>query len=320
MRKTSINRRTFLKSSGVVVALPLLDAMAPAIASTNAELPRRLVTVCGSLGFYSPSWFPSATGHEYEASEYLSLLAEHRSQFSILSGLAHAHQTGRQAHNSEITWLTSAQRPGLDGFHNTISVDQVAANHLGYVTRYPSVALGTASEQSQSYTSSGVMVPAFTSPSAVFAKMFLQGKPEEIEREVQSLQDGGSILDHLKTQTTALQRNVSTSDRSRLDAYYEAVRSAERELKEAGAWLHRPKPKVDASEPEDVSDRSDLLGRIAVMLRLIPLILETDSTRVITLMMQDHGVVPTIDGVTMDQHNLSHHGQESHQDRPAEGG
>ena len=109
-----------------------------------------------------------------------------------------ATPTGRQPHNSEITWLTSARRPGLDGFRNTISLDQVAANHLGYVTRFPSVVLGTATPQSQSYTSSGAMVPAEVSPANLFKKLFLQGTPQEVVREVQSLNDGGGILDRVQ--------------------------------------------------------------------------------------------------------------------------
>ena len=154
------------------------------------------------------------------------------------------------------------------------------------------------------------MVPAETSPSALFAKLFLQGDAASVAKETQRLSDGGSILDHLQAETSSLLPQVSAQDRNKLDAYFEALRTAERELVEVRAWHNRPKPIVDAETPTDIEDSKDLIGRIRVMLQLVPLILETDSSRVVSLMIQDHGVVPVISGVTGDHHNLSHHGQD----------
>ena len=305
-----INRRTFLRASGVAMALPLLESMSPAFARAAATPPRRMVNVCNTLGLYSESWFPKAAGTGYEATEYLSLIDQHRSQYTLFSGYAHEEQSGRQPHNSEITWLTAARRPGLDGLRNTISLDQVAANHLGYTTRYPSIVLGTASAQSQSYTRSGAMVPAETSPAKLFEQLFLQGTPEEVEREAQSLNDGGSILDRLKSETSALRRRVSASDQQKLDAYFDAVRTAEQELGEVKAWQQRTKPTVDQARPDDVDDVADLIGRIKAMFYMIPLILETDSSRVVSVMIHDHGAIPQVQGVSVDHHNLSHHGQD----------
>ncbi len=305
-----VNRRTFLRASGVALALPMLESMHPALARAAAASPKRMVNICNTLGLYSSSWFPKTAGAGYEATEYLSLIDAHRERYTLFSGFAHQEQSGRQPHNSEITWLTAARRPGLDGFRNTISLDQVAANHLGYVTRFPSVVLGTITGQSQSFTRSGAMVPADTSPSELFRKLFLQGTPEEVEREAQSLNDGGSILDRLKTQTASLRRRVSAADQQKLDAYFDAVRTAEEDLGEVRAWQQRPKPVVDEASPTDVANPADLIGRIKAMFSLIPLILETDSSRVVSMMIQDHGIVPQVEGVTSDQHSLSHHGQD----------
>ena len=304
-----LGRRTFLKGSGVLLSLPLLETMGSAAAVT-AIAPRRMVNICNTLGLYTQSWLPEQKGANYETTEYLALLEEHRQHYTVLSGLSHDEQTGRQAHNSEITWLTSARHPGLDGFQNTISVDQLAANHLGYVTRYPSIVLGTSTPQSQSYTTNGVMVPAETSPANLFKKMFLNGTPEEIQRQSRSLSDGESILDQLKSQTVALKRRVSSQDKKKLDAYFEAVRTAEQELMEVRAWMHRPKPVVEQVPPTDIPSNAELIGRVRLLFQLIPLILETDSSRVVSLMIQDHAVVPEIAGVSYDQHSLSHHGQD----------
>ena len=302
------DRRTFLKASGVAVALPWLPSLSVANAATRP--PARMVNICATLGLYADSWFPKTAGADYEASDYLALIDRHRSRYTLFSGFAHANQTGRQAHNSEITWLTSAEHPGLDGFQNTISLDQAAASHVGYVTRYPAIVMGTVSPQSQSYTTGGVMVPAETSPAALFAKLFLQGDAATVAREKQRLADGGSILDRLRLDAQALRARASAGDARKLDAYFEAVRTAERELVEVEAWLDRPKPIVEASAPRDVDDPADLIGRVERMLDLVPLILATDSSRVISLMIQDHGVVPKVDGVSGEHHGLSHHGQD----------
>tara|TARA_B100001758_G_C18384782_1_gene599413 strand:- start:400 stop:1656 length:1257 start_codon:yes stop_codon:yes gene_type:complete len=305
----TINRRSFLRGTGVVLALPLLDIMGPQFANASSPT-RRMINICCTLGLYRDSWMPKDLGRNYTPSEYLSIIDRHREKYTIFSGLSHEEQTGRQAHNSEITWLTSARHPGMDGFQNSISLDQTVADHLGYVTRYPSVVLGTLTPQSQSYDKNGVMIPAQTSPAEVFKQMFIQGTPEEVEKESQRINDGGSILDNLKTQARTLQNSGSSEDRQKLEAYFEAVRAAEIELSKVRDWMDRPKPGVDSVPPVDNADPADILGRIDLWLELMPLILATDSSRVVSLMIQDHGVVPKLPGVTADQHNLSHHGQD----------
>ena len=302
----SINRRMLLKASGISLTLPMLETLG----QTNETPHQKLVTVGATLGLYSDWWFPKTGGTDYEPSPYLKLIDNYRSQYTIFSGLEHKNQSGRQAHNSEITWLTSAEHPGLDGFQNTLSLDQAAAKHNGYVTRFPSIVMGTTSPQSQSYTASGVMVPAETSPSKIFTDLFLQGDPKEVARHRQSLNDGGSILDHLQEETANLNRRVSSMDKIKLNNYLEAIREAEVDLTEVRAWLHRPKPETDIESPVDVTDPNDTIGKVRRMMRLIPLILATDSSRVVSLMIQDHGVVPNVPGVTGEHHGLSHHGKD----------
>ena len=309
MPSRTLDRRTFLKASGVAMALPWLETLARANPGIPPA-PARMVNIGATLGLYSDAWFPKNAGADYEASEYLALIDRHRSRYTLFSGLGHANQSGRQAHNSEITWLTSAEHPGLDGFQNTISLDQAAADHVGYVTRFPSIVLGTVSPQSQSYTTGGVMVPAEISPANLFAKLFLQGDAATVAREKQRLTDGGSILDRLRLDAKALQARVSAADGRKLDAYFQAVRTAESELVEVRAWLDRPKPAVDVDPPTDSDDPADLIGRVKLMFNLMPLILATDSSRVVSLMIQDHGVVPKVEGVNGEHHGLSHHGQD----------
>ncbi len=284
--------------------------MAPAWALAGGEAPKRLVFICTALGLHPPNVFPETAGADYESTPYLDLLKDHRKDFTLFSGLQHEDQTGRQPHDSELTFLTSARKPGMGGFRNTISIDQVAANHFGNQTRFSSVSLGSAKRRSQSYTSGGVMIPAETSPANLFAKMFLEGKPAEIRKQQQRLGDGKSILDELGSQAKKLKRKASAADNHLLNDYFESVRQAEKNIETSQGWMDKPKPKVDASQPSDIADHADMIGRVKLLTELVPLIIQTDSSRVISIMVQDHFVVPKVDGVTGNHHNLSHHGQD----------
>ena len=177
------DRRIWLKAAGVSLSLPWLDRFASgAAANEGPDARHRMVYVCTTLGLYGPNLYPQSTGKDYELTPYLELIKEHRDELTLFSGMSHPEQSGADGHSSEKTWLTSAPHPGLGGFRNTISVDQLAAEKLGYVTRFPSLALGT-SRTSQSYTRSGVMVPALSSPAKVFAELGARsaGKsPEEV--------------------------------------------------------------------------------------------------------------------------------------------
>lgn len=306
-----LHRRTFLKASGVSLSLPLLESMSPAIGADAAATPRRMVFVCTTLGLHPPNVWPKTPGRNYESTPYLELLKDHRDSFTLFSNLQHEDQTGRQPHDSEITWLTAARKPGMGGFRNTISIDQYAAGQIGNATRFPSVTLGTLKQQSQSYTSGGVMIPAQTSPADLFAQLFLQGRPEEVRRQKQKLSDGRSILDQLGTQARALKKKASRSDNHLLDDYFDSVRRAESNIGDRQGWMDKPKPKVDAEPPSDIRDHADLIGRAQLLIDLVPLIVQTDSSRVISVVIQDHYVVPKVEGVTGNHHNLSHHGQDS---------
>jgi hypothetical protein len=307
-----LDRRTFLKAAGVSLALPLLESMSPAIASAaTAAPPKRMVTICNTLGLHKQSLFPETAGAGYEMTEYLEILKEHKNDFTLFSGLAHKGQRGgRQPHACEMTWLSAARNPGLDGFRNSISVDQVAANTLGFVTRFPSVVIGSASEMSQSYSSSGVMIPGVTEPSRLFSRLFLQGNAEEVAQKKRNLGDGQSILDALMARTKVLERRASSGDKQQLEEYFEAIRKAEKDITEAQGWIDTPKPPVDDEPPVDIGDRAELIGKIQMLLDMIPLIVQTDSSRVVTLMIHDHQVVPKVEGVSGEHHALSHHGKD----------
>ena len=307
--RTTFNRRAFLRTAGISMALPYLESIHGKTEGDHPA-PKRMVIIGLKLGILPDVLFPKEEGILNPSTPYLKILEDHLNDMTLFSGLSHANQTGRLSHSSELTWLTAAEHPGVDGFRNSISMDQVAAEQMGYRTRYPSLVLSSEGSASQSYNRNGVMIPAESSPSKLFSQLFLKGSPNEILQQRKQLEADKSILDGLLDQTKAMMKEANSADRTRLESYLDSVRHAEKKLVKAGAWLDRPKPNVRVSSPDDIRDKGRIEERIALMFDLIPLILETDSTRVINMGIQvDHGVIK-MKGVHESHHSLSHHGQD----------
>jgi hypothetical protein len=211
-----------------------------------------------------------------------------------------------------MTWLTSAQRPGLAGFKNTISLDQLIASKIGAATRFPSLALSSRGGMSLSWTANGVNVPAQHSPSKIFQSLFLNGTPREVDAEMRDLERGKSILDAVMGDARKLENTLGQRDREKLDEYLTSVRELETRLRQNEDWARKPKPKVDYPQPKDVTDKSDILARQRLLYDMIALALETDSCRSITFDLGAMNAVPSnIPGVKTDWHNLSHHGKDA---------
>jgi Protein of unknown function (DUF1552) len=303
-------RRNFLRASGVGLALPLLDAfLSRRIRAAESNIPQRMVCICTSLGLHTPFFFPEQSGTDYQPTPYIKLLDEHRKDFTLFNGISNPDQSGADGHSSGMTWLTAARYPGLPGFRNSVSIDQLIASRIGLETRFPSLQLST-DGSSQSYTSSGIMIPGEQSPSRMFAKLFLEGSAEEKELQIQRLREGRSIMDTVRDEATQFERRVGREDKQKLDEYFASIREMEQRLVASEAWIHKPKPHVDAAPPQDIKESNDLIGQIQLLFELIPLALQTDSTRLITVMVQGRNDVPPVPGVSIDHHNLSHHGQD----------
>ena len=310
--KTALDRRSFLKGGGVAVALPLLHAMTPAFTrgAPSSSSPKRFVAMNASLGFHAPFLFPEKAGPIEASTPYLKELEEHVKDLTLFSGLSHPSQNGNNGHASEMTWLTSAQRPGLAGFKNTLSLDQLMARQIGAATRFPSLTLGTRG-QSLSWTANGVSLPAMTSPSKLYQQLFVQGTEQEIKEQVKQLEKGKSVLDVVLGDAKALERSLGHRDREKLDEYLSSVRDLEVRLEQNKEWARKPKPKVDYPAPKDVADKVDILAKQRLMYDMIALALQTDSTRVITFSLGGMNAVPSnIPGVRTDWHMLSHHGRD----------
>src|SRR5829696_9204224 len=249
----TIRRRTFLRAAGVSLALPWLDAVAGRARATDVAANRRMVCICTPLGLHPPHFFPQATGKDYEPTPYLEVLKAFRSDYTVVSGLSHAGMSPGFAHQASASFLTGAPGAGRPGFRNAISLDQLAAEKLGGRTRFPSLAL-SGEGAGLSWTRTGALVPAATSPSKVFAKLFLDGKPDEVKAQVSRLADGRSILDDVRDQAGALRSTLGADDRDRLDEYITSVRDLEKRLARDEAWVKTPKPKVSVKPPTDVTN------------------------------------------------------------------
>jgi hypothetical protein len=320
--RRSFSRRKFLRGAGILLGLPLLDAMTPAFSdvvkrvaadSASESKPRRMFAICNNLGVLPEHFFPKQSGRKYELSPYLQILKEHQDNFTVFSGVSHPDVDG--GHPADNCFLTAAPHPGSGGFRNTISLDQYIAERIGHLTRFPSLTLGVNVQQgirSLSWTASGVLIPCEEKAADVFRRMFLQGTREEAEAQMRKLDMGQSILDAVAGQAKDLQRNVGLRDRDRLDQYFTSVRELEQRMQMSREWELKPKPKVNAQVPLDPASPKAYMEKVKLMYDMARLAFETDSTRSISLLL-DSVNSPAIDiddvKITDGYHNLSHHGK-----------
>lgn len=304
----TIDRRTFLRGAGIAIALPLFDAMLPRARGAAEISRRRMVFINTPLGLHPESFFPQGIGREYELSPYLEVVKDYRDEFTVISGLSHP-EVG-PSHDSNYSFLTAAPHPERRaGFRNSVSVDQVAAEHLFGQTRFASLPL-SCEGFGLSWTRSGAAVPSESFPASLFAKLFLEGRPDEVQTQARRLQDGQSVLDAVRDQARRLQPVLGSRDREKLDEYFTSVRELEYRLSQAEVWSKKPKPKVDARQPQNIHNSADLIGRTRLWFDMIHLAIQTDSTRIITLQLLGTSSVPPIQGVSLGHHDLSHHGKD----------
>ncbi|WP_394795281.1 DUF1552 domain-containing protein [Armatimonas sp.] len=311
-----LSRRHLLRGTGILLGLPLLEAMQPAFARAAAPVPpRRFLGICNNLGLLPEKFFPDATqtGRGYALSPYLEHLKDYRDEFTVLSGVWHPDVDG--GHPADNCFLTAAPHPGSGGFRNTISLDQFIAERLGHLTRFPSLTLGVNVQQgarSLSWTGGGVLIPCEEKPSQVFKKLFLRGSDEEIKEQMRRLALGQSIMDSIAEQTRGLQQGIGARDKERLDQYLTGVRDLEKRLAMAAEWETKPKPVVKEKPPLDPADPREYMDKVRLLYDMARLAFETDSTRAITLML-DSVNSPAIQvagqAISDGYHNLSHHGK-----------
>ena len=316
-----LNRRQMLRGIGVSLSLPFLEAMMPRSATQafasieNGQTPKRMIAVCNNLGLLPDRFFPdqSQTGTGYALSPYLQEIEDLRNEFTVLSGVSHPGVDG--SHSSDVSFLTAAPHPGGGGFRNTISLDQYISREIGHLTRFPSITLGVNAKEgrrSLSWTDAGVLIPCENKASEVYKRLFVQGSPDQIDRQIRKLKLGESIMDSIADQSRSLNKRLGKNDRERLDQYQTAVREVEKRMADAQDWERRPKPQTTEEMPVDPDAREAYMAKTELMYRMARLAIESDSTRSITLLL-DSNNSPTIEvegaEIKDGYHNLSHHGK-----------
>jgi hypothetical protein len=303
-------RRSFLRGAGVAMSLPLLDAMVPAFARAKdlaaVASPRRMVAIQTNLGILPQYFWPAGLGMDYKPSPYLDVLKDFKPNMTIFNGVSHPGVDG--GHSAQKSFLTAAPHPASGAFRNSVSLDQIAAERIGALTRIPvlitriGIAVGT-----MSVTRAGVEIPPERSVSALYRRMFVQGSAKEVNARMNDLKKGRSVLDFVNDSAKRLQKDLGPKDRDRLDQYFSSVRDLEGQLHESAEWEKKPKPAVKVPEPKDPAV-NQLATASKLMYDLFRLALETDSTRLVTLFINTLGVHNDIPGVEHETHTLTHHG------------
>jgi hypothetical protein len=338
--KMALPRRTFLRGLGAAFALPLLDAMIPALPVVTAQSR----PVC-RLGFvYVPNgvsmndainyWTPKGTGANFELSPILSPLAPYRDRLTVVSGLAQLQGESLGDGNGEhtrasATWLSGVHPKKTEGadIQVGITADQIAAAQLGRDTVLPSMevisseldlVLGGQCEagyscaymNTVSWQSPTTPLPVENNPSVVFDRLFGQGgSPEE---RLDRIRKKRSLLDRVNEDLARLQRSLGPADRSRITEYLDAVREVERRIQTAekqNSESTLPVPDRPIGIPAKFEDHLKLLYDLQW------LAYQGDITRVFTLMYGrefSSRSFPEI-GISDPHHGLSHHGDKPEQ-------
>lgn len=320
-------RRTVLRGLGATLALPLLEAMLPrsvfAAPSQFKPLPRtsakpkpRVIFCYVPNGVNILQWMPKDVGANYTLSSTLEALREHRSRFSVLTGLGHPNSKG--GHSGADTWLTGADLKGVPGkdYTNTISADQVIAEAIGRQTRFPSLELSDGSgtgaaghSHTLAFDRNGTPLPAENSPRRLFERLFVPDDASSREATLRRYVEKRSILDDVASEAKALEKQLGHADQQKVSEYLASVRETELRVRRQEEWLDVPKPKVDgallqlASQPGNGHDRPmwvDVMNEIAYLAFV------TDATRVITFEWSREA--GGYGGGGENHHELSHHG------------
>ena len=300
-----IDRRHFLRGLGLTLALPAFESLNVGFAAPAPHAdPRRLICIGNHLGFWPGGFFPTAEGRDYAISRTLAPLQAHRGDFTVFSHLDHGAKGGHGAVHSFLTGVKKEESAGFP--EKNISIDQVAAEHVGAATRYPSITAGIGEGTDMCWNRGGVRIPPVNNPARLFDALFVEASTGAKASERERLSHRASVLDALRESAKQLSGDLDAADRGKLDQYLTSVRDVERRLKMSEAWLGRPKPKSPIPAVKD--EERMQIEEIPLFFDLMTLALQTDSTRVATfeVPLQFH----TNDLDVGSYHGLSHHSKQ----------
>ncbi|MEM9643923.1 MAG: DUF1552 domain-containing protein [Planctomycetota bacterium] len=338
MPKT-LPRRTILRGLGTTIALPLLDSMSTQRLLSAAGRPDKSPVRMGFFyvpnGMHMPDWTPKRDGARFELPPTLERFSDHRQDLNVLSGLtldgARAHGDGGGDHaRSVAAFLTGAHPRKTNGadIQNGISVDQMTAQYVGDQTRFSSLELGLEASAQAGNCDSGYSC-AYASnmswrgptnpmgkevdPAAVFDRLFA-GKTVKNTKRALTVREQyrKSILDLVLDDAKSLHAKLPAVDQRKLDEYLYSVRDVEKRV--AGAEKLRISEQNLSEYPRPSGVPRDFDKHCELLMDMVALAYQTDSTRILSFMMANAGSNRSYSmiGVNEGHHQLSHHGKSEH--------
>jgi hypothetical protein len=339
-RYTQLSRRRFLRGLGACMALPAFESLLPRGAEAAAAeaakgpgaaasgAPVRMAFVYFPNGAIPGSWWPEGEGKDFQFNRTMQPLERVRHQVQVLSGLDDINATPgpdgagdhARAGGTFLTGVRVKKTAGAD-IHAGVSIDQVAANHIGHLTRFPSLELTCDSVRKSGNCDSGYSCAyqynlAWRSPTTplapepnprlLFERLFGAGPPSERKANLQRRrQQQQSILDFVLDDAHSLERQLAARDKQKLEEYLASVREVEKRIQSAERSGDVPNPAVDAPAgiPASFEDH------VQIMYDMLHLAFQTDSTRIATFLLAGDGnnrAFPEI-GIPEGHHYLSHH-------------
>ena len=323
--KKALPRRTFLRGMGAAVALPLLDAMVPAMAATPAHPVRRLGYIFIPMGSDINRWTPPGEGTLTELSPILRPLEPFKDHITVLTNmeLRNAYPGTHATSNSAYLSCAKAKLTESTDYYLGTTVDQIAAREIGQDTRLPSLELGLdllelvgqcddgyacVYQNNLSWSSPTTPLPYEAHPRLVFERLF--GEGGSAEERSRTLKKKASLLDRVRRDIQRLQKELGSGDRTKVDQYLESVREVERRIQgaEEGA-AENPMPDMDRpiGVPASYADHARLMFDLQV------LALQADITRVITFQLARETSTRSYNeiGGPEPHHPLTHHGNDA---------
>lgn len=291
-----IDRRRFLRGTGIALALPLFKSTLFASEESPRESPKRLgcfyfpdgvpMPLADDPAYKDWAWFPHGGHSEFEFTKCMETLEPLKDDLTILSGFSHTAARNIHGHNNADQFLTAAATGNGDmEYANKISLDQLYAAHVGGSTRFSSLVMstdggtGTArGSHTISFDHNGRPIPAEHRPKQIFDMLFVKSDKDSAKR----LAITRSALDDLLVDAKSLRRELSTIDQRTLDEYMESVRQAEIKVEKAKRWLNAPLPQVDGDHLNLEITTDEPRQYLQTMFEMIYLAFRTDSTRVAT--------------------------------------
>jgi len=337
-RHFAFHRRHFLRGLGACIALPAFESLgalkalaAPTskLASTASGAPLRTAFVYFPNGAIPAAWWPKSEGREFEFSRTLQPLEPLRQHLQVLGGLdqrcAYGGQDGGGDHaRGNGVFLTGVRlKKSATDIRAGISIDQAIAREIGHLTRFPSLELSSdavrtsgacdsgyacAYQFNLSWSSATTPVAAESNPRMVFERLFGAGAPgERAENMKRRQQEQRSVLDFVLEDARGMNRRLNGRDKAKLDQYLTGVREIETNIQKAERFGAAKDPGIEtpAGIPQDRAQHAQ------IMLDMLALAFQTDSTRVATIMLGhdgDNRSLPEI-GTSEGHHDLSHHFQ-----------